>query len=379
MLSQKNQIINRLRQAENILLMGKKNYSGDGLASLLGFYLFLKYLNKNCDIVIDSFSPRLEYKFLPGWNVIKHQLSKLKKFTIAVDISQTKLDDFNYDVKDKELLIYLTPSKGFFNNEDIRLKTTDFKYDLVICLGVQDLESLGNLYHEHADFLYHVPLINIDNHHLNERFGNINEIDITRSSVAEISYDIMQQINSELIDENIATCLLTGLISATRSFKSPTVSPQTLHLASELINLGADRKKIVDQLFNTKSVSTLKLWGRVLARLKSNNKYNIVWSIINQNDFLKSGAQEQDLPGVIKEVIVSSPQAEIVIIFYASTYNKTKVYLYSDRNYNSLQLASPYQPHGDKELATFVINQPIEQVENQILESVISKLKTIIP
>jgi len=356
------------------LLLTKKNYSGDNLSALLAWHLFLNNLGKKNDLVVADFQIRPEYKFLPGWEEIRSGLSRLKKFTIAVDISQTKLEELNYDVHDNEVLIHLTPAKGFFDNRDIHFKNTEFKYDLVISLGAQDFESFGKIYQEHADFPYQTSLINIDNHFLNEHFGNINEVDITKTSVAEISYDLMQQAAAEAIDNRIANCLLTGLISATRSFKSTNVNPQTLHLAGELINLGANRKEIVDQLYNTKSVPTLKLWGRVLARLKIDNNFKIAWSVINYNDFLRSGAQEESLAGVIDEVIMTSPQVEIVIIFYVSEYGQTKVYLYSGRNFDSLQLASDYQPGGDKDLVTFNINLPIEQAEIEIIQRIKEKI-----
>ena len=379
MLSQKNQIVEKIKHANNILLLSKQHYCGDDIATLLAWHIFLDHLDKKNDIVLSDFELQSKYKFLPHTDKIKSALQKLKKFTIAVDISQTKLDEFTYDIEDQELLLYLTPTKGFINNKDIKFKNTDFKYDLIICFGAQDYESLGTIHQEHADFFYQVPLINIDNNHQNEQFGNINEIDITKTSVAEISYDLMQQINPDFIDDKIAQCLLTGVIDATRSFKTSTVNPQTLYLASELINHGADRKQIVDQLFNTKTVPMLKLWGRVLARLKINNQYKLAWSVINQNDFIRSGATEEEMPGVIEEIIMTSQQAEIAIIFYAQEYEKTKVYVYSSRGFDSLNLVGSYGAFGNKQLSQFTINKPIEQVENEVISSITEKLDNILP
>jgi bifunctional oligoribonuclease and PAP phosphatase NrnA len=379
MLSQKNQIIEKINGASNILLLSKQHYSGDDIATLLAWHIYLEHMGKKNDIVISNFAQQNKYKFLTNTDKIQSGLQKLKKFTIAVDISQTKLDDFSYDIEDQELLLYLTPSKGFIDHKDIRFKNTDFKYDLIICIGAQDYEALGDIHHQHADFFYQVPLINIDNSNQNEQFGNINEIDITKTSTAEISFDIMQQIDPNLIDKKIAQCLLTGVIDATKSFKSANVNPQTLHLASKLINLGANRKEIVDHLFNTKSVSMLKLWGRVLARLKIDNQHKLAWSVINQNDFIRSGAHEDDLIGVIDELIMTSYQAEIAFIFYTPEYGTTKVYMYSSKSYDSLYLASTYKPIGNKQLAQFTINKPIDEVENEVIDSISSKLENILP
>lgn len=379
MLSQKNQIIEKIREAKNILLLSKEHYSGDDIATLLAWHIFLNQQGKQNDMVIGSFELKSQYKFLPNTTNIKNGLQRLKKFTIAVDISQSKLDDFTYDIKDQELLLYLTPGKGFINHQDIRFKDTNFKYDLIICLGVQEYEALGIIHNDHADFFYQVPLINIDNNHQNEQFGNINEVDITKTSIAEMSYDIMQQINPDIINKDIAQCLLTGLIDATKSFKTSTVNPQTLHLASDLINHGADRKQIIDQLFNTKSVSMLKLWGRVLARLKMDNRYKLAWSAINQNDFIRSGANEIDMPGVIEEIIMTSQATEIAIIFNAQEYNRVKVYVYSSKSFDSQFLANAYEATGNKQLAEFIINKPIEEVEPEVINSITKKLDNILP
>ncbi|MFW0837375.1 MAG: DHH family phosphoesterase [Candidatus Komeilibacteria bacterium] len=378
MLSQKNQIKNYLGKAKNILLLSKQSYHGDDLASVLAWSLWLNKLGKQHDVVIPGFMPKPQLKFLPHWDSIKNNLHKLKKFTINVNIDRSGLDDFSYDVTADQLKLYLTPERGFIDNHDISFQNTDFKYDLVILLGVPDYNSLSYLYQQHADFFYQVPTINIDNHYLNEHFADINEVDITKTSIAEISYDIMTMIAPDLIDDSVATCLLTGLLSATQSFRSNSVTPQTLQLASDLIQRGADRKKIVEQLFNTKSVSMLKLWGRVLARLKIDNRYQLGWSLINQQDMKRSGAGEEDIPGVIEELILTSPQIGIALIFYATADDKTKIWLHSGRNFDSLQLANNYQPQGDKDLATFIVEDNIINSSEVVLADTKRRLQSVL-
>ncbi len=379
MRSQKQQISDRLKYANRILLISKAAYHGDDISSLLAWYEFLNKSNKNCDIIIDNFSIQSEYKFLPGWERIKKQISKLKKFTISIDISQTKLDDFNYNVTENELLLHLVPQKGFLESKDVRIKDIDFKYDLIVCLGVQDYDSLGSVFDDHADFFLQTPTINIDSHHLNEHFGEINEVDITKTSVCEISYDIFNFINPDLIDNNIATCLLTGIIKATKSFKTNNVNPNTLRLASNLIKLGGNRKEIVDRLFNTKSVPMLKLWGTILTRLQIENKQKIVWSHINHEDIIHSGAEESDIVGSIDELIMTSPHAEIVVIFYTPKQGQTKVYLYSTRNFDSLQLISKYQPQGNKDLAHCEIDMAIEETIDMLIKHIKGKIDFLLP
>lgn len=67
-------------------------------------------------------------------------------------------------------------------------------------------------------------------------------------AVAEILYDIISTIPENKIDEDMATCLLTGLITATKSFKTPNITPHTLNIASELITLGGCCEEIINSL-----------------------------------------------------------------------------------------------------------------------------------
>lgn len=379
MISDKEQIINQFWRAKNILLLTKQSYHGDDIACLLAWHSFLKLKQKNHDVLIADYQPQNNWRFLPGTDVIQSSFSRLKKFTIAVNLKQSKLENFSYDQKDDQLLIYLTPEKGFIEYEDISFRNTDFKYDLVICLGVPDYHSLGRIYEEQADFFYQVPVINIDYHHLNEYFGDINHIDVTANSLAEISYDLFEQLGPESINQDVATCLLTGLIQATRSFRAPNVTPQTLHLASQLIKLGADRKYIVEKLFQTKSLATLKLWGRVLSQLKNDNDYKIVWTEVKKQDLTELNVSEEDLASIIDELIITSPQAEIVLIFLSLDNNTTKVYLYSSRGYDSLQLTNKFTPHGDKDLVWFTLQLPLDQAMPTTIDTVREKIKNLIP
>jgi hypothetical protein len=140
------------------------------------------------------------------------------------------------------------------------------------------------------------------------------------TSTAEILFNFLESLNPQLVDEEVATYLLAGMISKTKSFKSPNVTPRTLGIASQLIARGARREEIIKNLYQTKTIGTLKLWGRVLMRLKSDSSTKIVWSLITRDDFITSGAEEEELPEVIDELIANSPEADIVVLFYEIPY-----------------------------------------------------------
>ena len=155
------------------------------------------------------------------------------------------------------------------------------------------------------------------------------------------------------MDEYIATSLLTGIISKTKSFQSTTVTPKSLAISSYLIENGARRDDIIKNLYRTKSINTLKLWGRALARLKTEMDGRIVWSLLNRQDFIKSGAQENDLEGVVDELIINTPEAEIVVILYESSGRLIKAIVNTVKAVDGFALFKEFRPTGTKNFTRF--------------------------
>jgi hypothetical protein len=158
------------------------------------------------------------------------------------------------------------------------------------------------------------PIINIDHQANNEHYGQINIIELPASTSAEIIFDLLQKSQEELLNRHIAQSLLTGIIAGTNSFKKNKVRPQTLQVASKLVDLGADRAFIIKNLYQTKSIATFKIWGSVLSHLKESKEHNFVWSTITRDDFTRSGAVKEDLNNIIDELITTSPSAQFVLL-----------------------------------------------------------------
>ncbi len=367
------QIKELISKSKKILITTKAKPTGDGLASCLALKRALSKINKNAEVIIDNFTMPQEYSFLPDIFEIKTEVIKLKKFTINLDISQTGIDELSYDLEGNNLKIYLSPKRGVFTADDLKFQTSQFAYDLIFTLATSDLESLGKLYDHHRDFFYQIPVINIDNSPANEQYGHVNLVDITATSVAEILYRLISEWPEKIIDEPLATSLLTGIIAATRSFKTANVTPNSLTLASQLIELGAKRQEIITHLYQTKTINTLKLWGRILARLQSYPQYKLIWSKLNPYDFTESGAQESEVSGVIDNLIAMSPLAEIIILFYQTSLNETKIIARSLGTTSILNLTRTFTPQGDKGEVFFILNKNLEEAEKEVTEVIIAQ------
>jgi len=307
-----------------------KNPNGDALGAALGFCLALKKLGKKVDVV--SPTATLEkYSFLPFINTIRHKLEGARDYIISVDINKEKLQQLRYEVEDNKLKIFITAKNGNVEEKNVSLESSKFKYDLIIVLDTQDLENLGSIYDENSELFYETPVINIDNNPSNEYFGKINFVDVTASSVAEIVLSIISDIEKNLLDEEVSTSLLTGIISETESFQNKNTTPKSFLAASSLIAKGARKQDIIRYLYRTKSISMLKFVGKVMANLKYSSRYKLGWSIIEEEDFIRINKSSEDLNSVIKELIDSSPEFNILLLLYRNNSKISGIINFAER------------------------------------------------
>ena len=315
-------------------------------------------------------------------NKIKSQLSDLQKFVITLDVEKTGLNELSYDLKDEKLRIFITPKKGFLTRDHVRTAQSDFKYDLIITLNSQDLESLGGVYDNNTELFYKTPILNIDHESSNEHYGHINLVDITATSTTEVLYEMFKNLGEEYIDEAIATALLTGMISSTHSFKMPNTKPHTLTTAGKLIGLGADRDRIVHHLYRTRSISTLKLWGDALSNLQSDSETKLAWTTITRENFVRSGADESDLHDIVDEIISTSPEAELILIMHEhnTVENPPNVHVILHANHtthDAKKILNSYAPTlGDKKQASCLVSdRGLKKVESEVIEHIKNILK----
>ena len=364
------QIFDQIKKAHNILITTKESYSGDALTSALGLFLFIKKLDKKVTVAINNFNHAgRNFSFLPNIKDIESSLSATQKFIISLDTAQTGVEDISYQINGQTLEFIITPKEGAFAKENISTSSMGASYDLIITLSCPDLHSLGAIYNHNTAFFYATPIINIDHDPDNEAFGQINKIDITALSTTELLYGLWQEYNNKLINPDIATCLLTGMIAESKSFKVGALTPKSLQIASELVALGADRETIVRNLYQSRTLNTLKLWGRVLAKIKDDMGGRLVWSALAAHDFEKTASTPNDLENVVEELVVTMPQALVIIIF-AENKNATLVNIYTTKNIDALMLAKQFSATGSKDSATFLITKTLAETEKTVIDQV---------
>jgi len=381
-LAMEKQFIETLKRSEHALITFRRDWSVDALASALAIQRYLTGKGKRAEVIADGFAPGKSAQFLPGANEVRPSFEHLQKFIINLDVTKTKIEELSYDLKDDKLRIYVTPKAGQFASADLTTATSDFKYDLIVTLDTPDYHSLGALFDLNTDFFYHRPTVNVDHDPANEHYGNLNAVDIAATSTSEIVYSLLHGAGEHFLDPDTATCLLAGMISKTRSFKTPSVTPRTLEIASELIAAGARRDEIVQNLYRTRSLATLKLWGRALARLKYDAAARFAWTLLVRPDFVHAGAGEEFLPDVIEELMMNSPEAEIFGVLYEQDAPADRsrpagicALVSSEKYSNALGLVSSLKPEGTRRMARLCFpGQNLIEAEKAVLGSIYRSL-----
>lgn len=313
------QAVELLNRSKTVLVCLPVRPSSDAIAAGLALFLTLGKLGKRARVICHEFELPSNHTFLPKSDAIERELKNLRQFVINLDVSRVAVDELSYTIENGRLSIFITPRDGFYEARDVTTNAGTYAFDAIVVLDASDLDQLGGLATSNAEFFYRTPVLNIDHRAANTRFGAINLVDLTASSTSEIVFELTKGLGFNVLDEQVATTLLTGIISKTKSFQTPTVTPRSLAVASHLIASGARREEIIDNLYQSKSVATLKLWGRALARVQERHDGRLIWSLLNEADFQKSGASDQDLPRVIDELMVNVPTAELIIVLYERT------------------------------------------------------------
>jgi phosphoesterase RecJ-like protein len=240
-------VVKALREGERFLVTTHENPDGDALGSLLAVSIALRQLGKDAVMYLTGSGPLpAEYVFL-------------------------RLDG----------LLRATPP--------------DAAERILVAVDCANESRLG----PDPEILHSAPLVlNIDHHHDNTRFGDVNLVDADASSTGELLRDVFAELGVEITPE-IAEPLHTALVTDTGRFQYANTTPKSLRLAAELIEAGADVHRIFQGVYESVQFAKLKLLARALERAKVYEGGRIVVSYLLRNDFSDVGAAEPYSEGII--------------------------------------------------------------------------------
>lgn len=302
-----NEIELKIKNSDKILIISHRRPDSDAIGSSLAVFFYLKNIGKNP--ILFNVGPIAAYfDFLPGLNHVCY---------------------------DEKIL--------------------DNKFDLVITLDLSSLNHSG-LSDEVFKNNY---VINIDHHISNHRFGDINLIDDQASSTCEIIYNIFSKINFN-INKNISTCLLCGLLGDTGNFSNSATTISSLNISAQLMGKGAKIAKINDWVNKNKSLNGLRLWGRVLSRLRTDDNKEIAYTYIKEEEYKEYQINEEELDGLTNFLNIIS-DAKFVALFRISS-NFTRVGMRTIRNDIDLsEIAKVKGGGGHKKAAGFTLPYALDE------------------
>jgi len=242
---QKKQVIDKLKQANNILVTVKSDPSIDQLAACIGLTLILNELGKHATAVFSGTVPSV-LEFLHPEKTLEANTDSLRDFIIALD--KSKADKLRYKVEDKVVKIFITPYKTSISDADLEFSQGDFNVDVVIALGVHSQDDLDQAITEHGKILHDATVMSITTDD-GEKLGTINWLGGEVSSLSEMVTSIADQLGKkDVLDNQIATALLTGIVSETERFSNNKTTPQTMSVSAKLLTAGANQELVASKL-----------------------------------------------------------------------------------------------------------------------------------
>ncbi|WP_290061358.1 DHH family phosphoesterase [Paraclostridium bifermentans] len=319
-------IINAIQEGNNFIVTSHYSPDGDNIGSTLSMYYVLKKLGKNVLYVLDDSIP-VNLRFL------------------VENVNILKSEETDVNLSDYTL---------------ISLDCGDINR---ICVSDKIKTSVNKL-------------ICIDHHASNDNFGDLNYINPNESSTCELVYNLLKEysdaINDQLIDENIATYLYTGLLTDTGNFSYSNTNPSSYLMAYDLVTIGAKKDLIIQKIFQSNPYNYYKLLGEALDTLDIVDgkiaSMMLTTDMLNRNDISFNDADgvtsyTRDIDGV-----------EVGLLFKEKAENEIKVSFRSKNYVNVSSIAQKFGGGGHVRASGCTINDSIENAKKMVVDEVLKHI-----
>lgn len=245
-----------LQSSKNVVITCHKGPDGDAIGSCLALYLYLKMHHKNVSVIVPDDFPYF-LKWLP---------------------------------KSKDILCYDTKKE----NSDKLINDAD----LIFSLDYNSLSRTGDM----ATILKssEAKFIMIDHHQQPDEYAEVTYSDTTICSTCQMVYHFIEALGDlQLIDESIANCIYTGIMTDTGSFRFRSTTSTTHRVIANLIDIGIDNAKIHQNVYDSNSYNRLQLLGKSLTNLKVMPELNTAYISLSAAELEEHNAQKGDTEGVV--------------------------------------------------------------------------------
>jgi len=242
------------------------------------------------------------------------------------------------------------------------------RYDVVITVDAADIRRVGENFNARGKAGL---LINIDHHPDNTRFGDINFV-AKVSSAAELVYDLCNYLKVP-ISKDIAVCLYTAIITDTGNFKYENTTGSTFKIASDLLRAGVSPSRIAGRIYDTKSLSSLKVLAAALQRTGVSDDGRVIWTSVTDEMVDRASARGEELTGIVDHL--RSVKGTEVALLFREHKGKIKVNLRSKEKVNVQKIAAELGGGGHIRAAGVSLDGSLDDVRDKVLAVVRSHMR----
>lgn len=280
--------------ARNISVLIPKNPGIDNLSSALS----LSYTLNNIGKIVNFFPRKISRDYSPLLP------SRIVPERFIISIRGKEVSELYYEKENQILKIFLVSKNNDIKEEDIKFTYPQEssqmmqESDLLLTIGIERLERLGNLYEKNFKLFYQTPILNVDNQPLNNKFGNVNLI-VDDLPTSIISAKLISAFNKKA-NNNIKEWLLAGIIEFSQKKE---INQEALDNVFNLLESNLNYREMINFFTISKNLSQKKLLETALKKLRfySNKQLPIV--CLAKKDFRESDATPKDLSFVLEQLI----------------------------------------------------------------------------
>jgi phosphoesterase RecJ-like protein len=234
-------------------------------------------------------------------------------------------------------------------------------WDAVVVLDSSDALRPGKPFRP-AEY-GNAAVIVMDHHVTNRYFGMLNYVDTTAAATSQIVVDLADAMGVPIRRE-AATCLLTGLVTDTLSFRTNNVTARVMATALRLMEAGANLTEITEHTLNHKPLSTMRMWGLALSEMRLQDQ--VLWTHITQAMRGQVGASEQGDGGLVS-FLINAPEARVAAVFSETSEGKVEIGFRARPGYDVSQIALDLGGGGHPQASGCTITGPLDAAEARVL------------
>ncbi len=262
----------------------------------------------------------------------------------------------------------LTGNYDFLEGFEEYNKTDLSGFDLCVSVDVASGELLGRYEEQFSKF---ETTLKIDHHVSGTNFAKHNLVKLY-SACAIVVYEILKNLKIK-IDKDIATCLYFGICGDTGIFKNNNIDSKTFLVCSELLELGADFRKVYSEFFEKRTLSNLYLTSNAIMSAFVSHEEGFSVMTVSSDDYDRFGADENEHIGNLPHSFLSCGHKISAIL--KQKKDGIHVSLRSKFEYDVSKIAAKFGGGGHKNASGCLIIDSLHNAEKQIIEAIKNYLK----